>query len=181
MFGNTNNQQQQPFSFGQLQQQQQQQQRQQNQFQSQQQQSLGQSLSGGFQLGQSQAIPQINPASPFAQRAFYQKERFNELPEDCRKLLEELDSHISSQTRLQDELASKDIGSEIQKRRTEWKDVHNTLGNSSVLLEQDTELIRGIVDRVDKDRGDFVSLFEIAQNFKEGKTDGKQWTNWPGE
>lgn len=124
---------------------------------------------------------QINPASPFAQRAFHQKERFNELPEDSKKLLEELDSHINSQLRLQDELATKDIGSEIQRRRNEWKDVHNTLNNSSVILEQDTDLIRVIVERVDKDRSDFTSLFEIAQNFKEGKTDGKQWVNWPGE
>lgn len=124
---------------------------------------------------------QINPSSPFARQAYHQKERFNELPEDSRKLLEELDSHINSQLRLKDELASKDFGTEIQKRRNEWSDLHGSLNNSSLILEQDAELIKGVVDRVEKDRADFVSLFEIAQNFKEGKNDGKQWVNWPGE
>jgi hypothetical protein len=95
--------------------------------------------------------------------------------------LEELDSHINSQLRLKDELASKNFGGEIQKRRTEWNDLHNSLSNSMVILQQDSELIKGIVDRLEKDRADFVSLFEIAQNFKEGKSDGKQWVNWPGE
>lgn len=187
LFGNNNQQQQQPqqqqqqqqqpfslgasqpFSFGQQQQ------------QPQVQQGLGQSFQGANLLGQSQAGIQINPTSPFAQRALYQKERFNELPEDSRKLLEELDAHINSQLRLKDELATKDLGGEIQRRRIEWKDLQSSLTNSSVILDQDLELIRGIVDRVEKDRTDFVSLFEITQNFKEGKSDGKQWVNWPGE
>lgn len=162
----------QPFHFGQSQQQGQQQG---------QQQPFGQSQQAFNQLGQNQPSMQINPASPFARQAFHQKERFNELPEESRKLLEELDSHISSQLRLKDELSSKDFGGEIQKRRGEWNDLHNSLSNSTTILQQDSELIKDIVNRVEKDRADFVSLFEIAQNFKEGKSDGKQWVNWPGE
>jgi nucleoporin p58/p45 len=138
-------------------------------------------LQGSSQFGQTQPSIQINPASPFARQAYYQKERFNELPEESRKLLEDLDSHIASQLRLKDELASKDFGGEVQKRRTEWNDLHNPLSNSILILQQDSELIKGIMDRVERDRADHAALFEISENFKEGRSDGKQWVNWPGE
>ena len=96
-------------------------------------------------------------------------------------MFEELDSHINGQLRIKDELGSQDHGNDIRKRVSEWNELNRALGNTLLVLQQDDELIKNIVDKVEHDRTDFVTMLEIAKSFKEGKSDGKQWVSWPGE
>ncbi|PWN35614.1 uncharacterized protein FA14DRAFT_160683 [Meira miltonrushii] len=145
------------------------------------QQQFQQSTQFGQSAAQQNASIQINPNSPFAKQAYHQKERFNDLPEDQKKLFEEMEKYINGQIRIKDELQTREYGTEIKKRISEWNELSNNISNTLLILQQDGELIKGIVDHVDKDRTDLATLYEIARNYKEGRSDGKQWINWPGD
>ncbi|PWN54107.1 hypothetical protein IE53DRAFT_323719 [Violaceomyces palustris] len=141
---------------------------------------FGQSQSS-FAPAQSQfgAQPQNQAAvSPFFRFGYYQKERFNDLPEEARKLVEELEKHISSQVQIKDELKTKDFGQEIRKGAAEWQELDSALKSLSATLEQDANLSRDVAERVEKDRADNATLYAIAQNAREGRSDGSGFVEW---
>ncbi|PWZ03425.1 hypothetical protein BCV70DRAFT_154914 [Testicularia cyperi] len=171
--------------FGQPQQQSQQQQQQQQQQQPQ------QSSFGGFgsfqqqpqqqqhqQQQQQQHQQQQQFQSPFFRFGYYQKERFNDLPEDAKKLLEELDRHVSAQIQVRDELRTKDFGGEIRKCAAEWQELDSALKSLSATLESDLNQARDVVERLEKDRADNVTLWSIGTNAKEGRSDGSAFVDW---
>ncbi|KAE8225948.1 hypothetical protein CF319_g1376 [Tilletia indica] len=158
LFGSSTNtaqqQQQQPaqstFSFGQPQQQQQQQQPQlQWQQQSQQQQQPQQQQAG---------------ASPFSQYPFHQRERFNDLPDAPKKLLEELDEFIQSQHRIRAEVRTKDYGTEqIKKSSSLVTDIRHELNAlNTLILPSDLSQARELASTLDADHRDLKHMCDIV-------------------
>ncbi|SJX61500.1 related to NUP49-nuclear pore protein [Sporisorium reilianum f. sp. reilianum] len=157
------------FSFGSSQPQQQQQQQQNNTFQP------------------FQSQPQFNQAgtaaaSPFARHGYFQKERFNELPDDARKLVEELETHISAQTQLRDELKTKNFGDEIRKCAAEWHELDAALKSLSATLDTDENQTRDVGRLLERDRTTTSTLYAIVVNAKEprapGASDGTSFVEW---
>ncbi|CBQ70824.1 related to NUP49-nuclear pore protein [Sporisorium reilianum SRZ2] len=160
------------FSFGSSQPQQQQQQQQQQQ-------------NNTFQPFQLQ--PQFNQAaaaaaSPFARHGYFQKERFNELPDDARKLVEELETHISAQTQLRDELKTKNFGDEIRKCAAEWHELDAALKSLSATLDTDENQTLDVGRLLERDRTTTSTLYSIVVNAKEprapGASDGTSFVEW---
>lgn len=121
------------FSFGSSQPQQQQQPQTNNTFQS-------------FQAQQQNQAA----TSPFARFGYFQKERFNDLPDDARKLVEELENHITAQTQLRDELKTKNFGDEIRKCAAEWHELDSVRtrpsfsGLSAIVLKMLTPFVQSL-------------------------------------
>lgn len=160
------------FSFGSSQPQQQQQQQQQQQ-------------NSAFQPFQSQ--PQFNQAaaaSLFARFGYFQKERFNDLPDEARKLIEELDAHISTQTQLRDELKTKNFGSEIRKCAAEWHELDSALKSLSATLDTDENQSIDVGRLLERDRTTTSTLYSIIVNAKEPRGaagaggDGASFVEW---
>ncbi|TKY89379.1 hypothetical protein EX895_001910 [Sporisorium graminicola] len=163
------------FSFGSSQPQQQQQQPQQQ-------------PNNNFQSFQSQ--PQFNQAaaaaaSPFFRYGYFQKERFNDLPDDARKLIEELDSHISTQVQLRDELKTKNFGQEIRKCAAEWHELDSALKSLSATLDTDENQSIDVGRQLERDRTTTSTLYSIILNAKEPRggagataSDGASFVEW---
>ncbi|KAE8215335.1 hypothetical protein CF327_g1355, partial [Tilletia walkeri] len=162
LFGSSTNtaqqQQQQPaqstFSFGQPQQQQQQQQQQPQQ----------QQLQWQQQSQQQQPQQQQAGASPFSQYPFHQRERFNDLPDAPKKLLEELDEFIQSQHRIRAEVRTKDYGTEqIKKSSTLVTEIRHELNAlNTLILPSDLSQARELASTLDADHKDLKHMCDIV-------------------
>ncbi|EPQ28193.1 uncharacterized protein PFL1_04021 [Pseudozyma flocculosa PF-1] len=117
-------------------------------------------------------------ASPFFRFAYQQRERYNDLPEDARKLVEELDKHISTQLQIKDELKTKDFGVEIRKCAAEWQELDSALTSLAATLELDSSQSRDVAERIERDRADQATLYAIASNAREGRSDGAGFVEW---
>ncbi|PWN31007.1 hypothetical protein BDZ90DRAFT_31058 [Jaminaea rosea] len=179
--------------FGQPQQQQQQQQQQQpNQFVS---------GGGGFSsslFGQSQSQQPNNQlqasqastsASPFSRHAFYQKERFNDLPDDARKLVEEMDALITSHVSIRDEVHPKlipassssssattaelaPLGAQIHSLYSQLHDATVTLSALSATVDYQQANVRSLANGVETDRRDLAQLWEIGDAYRQNQMGG---------
>uniref|UniRef100_V5EV28 Uncharacterized protein n=1 Tax=Kalmanozyma brasiliensis (strain GHG001) TaxID=1365824 RepID=V5EV28_KALBG len=144
------------------------------------QQQQQQQFGNAFQSNPSQ--PQMNQvaASPFARFGYFQKERFNDLPDDAKKLIEELETHISSQTQLRDELKTKNFGSEIRKCASEWHELDSALKSLSATLDTDEHQTVDVGRLLERDRATTSTLYPILVNAKEprGASDGASFVEW---
>lgn len=102
--------------------------------------------------------------SPFSQHPYFQKERFNDLPPEAAKLIEQLDSHISSQLQLRDELKTRSFGEEIQKCAAEWHDLSSALTSLSATLDADASQSTDVSTLLETDRKTTSQLYSIILN-----------------
>lgn len=140
------------------------------------------SLFGG-QAQQPQAQPP-QQQSAILSHPYYQRERFNDLGDDQRKLLEEFQKHITSQTNLRDELTAKLVpssssasnlsilGQEIASLYSNLKYATTSLSTMSSSLESELGNVRRLAEAVETDRQDFVNLWEIGSAFRENQLGG---------
>lgn len=121
---------------------------------------------------------QQSQSSPFYRYAYYQKERFNDLPEDAKKLVEELDRFIGAQSQVRDELKTKDFGAEIRRCAAEWQELDSALKSLSATLESDLNQAKDVAQRLEQDRADNATLYSIADNAKDPRSDGSAFADW---
>ncbi|SPO22261.1 related to NUP49 - nuclear pore protein [Ustilago trichophora] len=149
---------------------------------SQPQQQQQQQANNAFQPFQAQQQNQA-AASPFARFGYFQKERFNDLPDDARKLVEELENHISTQTQLRDELKTKTFGDEIRKCAAEWHELDSALKSLSATLDTDEKQSADVGRLLERDRATTSTLYSIIVNAKEPRatpasSDGASFVEW---
>lgn len=143
---------------------------------------------GGFgqqqqpQQQQMQQQQQQQPSSALLSHPYYQKERFNDLTDDSRKLLEELQKHITSQTNLRDEMSAKLIpsassasnlsvlGQQISSLYSDLRYASISLSTMSSSLESELANVKRLAEAVETDRQDFANLWEIGNAFREKHT-----------
>lgn len=169
---------------------------------------------GGLNLGGSLFGASTNNAGPSAfgtqqqtqgqqqqsallRHPFYQKERFNDLNEDARNLLTEMDKMITSQTNLRDELKSKlipaasssqeeggsvnltPLGRQIASLYQTLRHADGSLSSLNSSLESELANARSLSGLVERDRQDFVVLWEIGSAFREGRAGaGENRRDW---
>ncbi|WFD33296.1 glutathionyl-hydroquinone reductase [Malassezia cuniculi] len=134
--------------------------------------------SGGL-FGQNNAAkPASGNAMPFLQYPFYQRERFNDLPEQQRKMFEELDAFITSQTKIRGELRARDPGTEINRLVSDWHDLETVLQSLEASLEADSIRMQTVASKVERDRNDNVMLYDVARHSKDRLSDGSSFVHW---
>lgn len=135
--------------------------------------------SGGlFGQGNSAIGKPAGNALPFLQHPFYQRERFNDLPEPQRKLFEELDAFIASQTKIRGELRARDPGAELDRLMSDWHDLETVLQSLEASLEADSLRLQSVASHVERDRNDNVMLYDIARHSKDRLSDGSSFVYW---
>ena len=133
--------------------------------------------SGGGLFG-SQPPAQAAPAPPLLQHPFYQRERFNDLPEAQRRMVEEVEKYIASQTQIQSQLRARGPSGEIQQLMAEAHELDSLLQSLEGSLEADTICLQSATTKVDQDRNDNVVLHEIAQHARDHISDGSGFVHW---
>ncbi|PKI85638.1 hypothetical protein MVES_000678 [Malassezia vespertilionis] len=117
-------------------------------------------------------------ASPLMQSNFYQRERFNELPEPQQKVLEEMEKFITGQVQIKNELHARDQSTDMRHLMAGIQDFRSMQEALSASLEADTMRVQSIATSVGKDRDDNVHLYQIATNAKDRLSDGASFVDW---
>ncbi|WFD25789.1 glutathionyl-hydroquinone reductase [Malassezia nana] len=141
-------------------------------------QSNTQSLWGPKPAGVSLGALTAPAASPMMQHAYYQRERYNELPDAQRSLLDTMDKFISSQTQIMYELRARDASEEMCRLMTDVHTLISTQQSLSATLEADTMRLQAVTAKVEKDRHDNAMLHQVATHAKEKLSDGSSFLDW---
>ncbi|GAA5924457.1 FG-nucleoporin NUP49 [Sporobolomyces koalae] len=125
---------------------------------------FGQSTAQPSALGQSQAPT----AATAATNALNKQTKFQDLPDQARNLVEEMDKFIRSQGQLADELKSKSLGSEVTqtKRMLDQFSAESTTVTS--LLEQDSRLVAALRTDLERSLADLSKTTILIEAFKAG-------------
>lgn len=134
--------------------------------------------SGGLFGASSTAPGPAQPASALLQYPYYQRERFNELPDAQRTLLEEMDKYIQSQVQIKNELRARDQASEPRHLPSEIHELMALQESLTASLEADVLRLQTINARVERDRVDQLQLHNIAQHAKDKLSDGSSFVDW---
>lgn len=116
--------------------------------------------------------------SPMMQHPYYQRERYNELPDTQRSLLDMMDKFISSQTQIKNELRARDASEEMRRLMTDVHALISMQQSLSATLEADTMRLQSITAKVEKDRHDNAMLHQVATHAKEKLSDGSSFLDW---
>ncbi|CEH12354.1 Nuclear pore complex, Nup98 component (sc Nup145/Nup100/Nup116) [Ceraceosorus bombacis] len=107
-------------------------------------------------------------SSPFLSHPYYAREKFDHLPEDQRKLIEELDNFMQTQRRNGAPLATMDFAP-IAKVSEEAQELTSDLSSLGAALEIDLLAARDANKRVEEDDRDSGNLLELLRG--EARTD----------
>lgn len=109
---------------------------------------------------------------------YYQRERFNDLPDAQRTLLEEMDTFMRTQTNMKNILRARDVNSEPRRIPSEVHELSALQQSLAASLESDVLRLQTIVARVERDRIDHLQLHQIAQHAKDRLGDGSGFVDW---
>lgn len=116
--------------------------------------------------------------SPLMQYPYYQRERYNELPEPQRTLLDSMDKYISSQTQIKHELRARNANESMRQLMTY---VHELMSEQQALtaaLQADSLKLQSVVAKVEQDRHDNVMVHQVALHAKDKLSDGNSFVDW---
>lgn len=133
--------------------------------------------SGGL-FGASTTAQPTQPTQGFMQFPYYQRERFNELPDAQRALLEEMDKVIQTQTQIKNELRARDQTSEPRRLPAEVHELKSLQESIAASLESDVKRLQTINARVERDRIDQLQLHHVAEHAKSKLSDGSSFVDW---
>lgn len=136
------------------------------------------SLLGTKPTGISFGNPATQSVSPMMQHPYYQRERYNELPEAQRSLLDTMDKFISSQMQIKYELRARDSSEEMRRLMADVHALMSTQQSLSATLEADTMRLQSVTAKVEKDRHDNAMLHQVATHAKEKLSDGSSFLDW---
>lgn len=142
------------------------------------------------QQQQQQQTQQQQGGSALLNHPYYQKERFNDLTDEARNLVEEMDKMITSQVSLRDELTPQlipsasstsnlaPLGQSISQLYSTLQSASSSLASLSSSLESSLSSVKRLQGTVESDRSDLSILWEIGTHFKEGRGTGEAKREW---
>lgn len=137
--------------------------------------SAGAPSASGSALLSSQMAQNV---SPLLQYPYHQRERFNELPEQQRLMLDEMEKYIASQTRIERQMRARNASVDITSLTTEIREVDSLVQALGASIEADQIRLQAVVQKVEQDRNDDIMLYEVAQHAKEHAGDGSSYVHW---
>ncbi|WFD42849.1 glutathionyl-hydroquinone reductase [Malassezia psittaci] len=129
-------------------------------------------------FGASGTSTTYTPSSALLQHPYYQRERFNELPDQQRGLLEEMDRVIQSQMQIKSELRARDQASEPRQLPMELHELKSLQEVIAASLESDTQRLKSIGMSVERDRMDQLQLYNVVEHAKKRLSDGSSFIDW---
>lgn len=109
---------------------------------------------------------------------YYQRERYNELPEPQRALLDSMEKYISSQMQIKHELRARSANESM---RQLMGNVHELMSEQQALsaaLEADSMKLQSVVGKVEQDRHDNAIMHQVALHARDKLSDGNGFVDW---
>jgi len=109
---------------------------------------------------------------------YYQRERYNELPEPQRALLDSMEKYISSQMQIKHELRARSANESM---RQLMGNVHELMSEQQALsaaLEADSMKLQSVVGKVEQDRHDNAMMHQVALHARDKLSDGNGFVDW---
>lgn len=116
--------------------------------------------------------------SPLMQYPYYQRERYNELPEPQRVLLDSMEKYISSQTQIKHELRARNASESMRQLMANVHELMSEQQALSAALEADSMKLQSVMAKVEQDRHDNAMMHQVALHAKDKLSDGNGFVDW---
>jgi len=115
---------------------------------------------------------------------FTKSMKFNDLPEDIKKMFENIDLHIQGRVQISSDLKQRKLGEEAIKGQEGVRGVHKDLVNAITTLHSDVLHMRDLKAKVDQTVQDTITATRIVDGFRNPQQHGtnlKNHANFPLE
>ncbi|GAA6008000.1 hypothetical protein JCM11491_006571 [Sporobolomyces phaffii] len=116
---------------------------------------------------------QAAPAPSSSSSGITKQTKFQDLPDQARNLVEEMDKFIRSQGQLADDLKGKNLGSEITQTRRMFDQYSAEATTVTSLLENDSRLIASLRQDLEQSLADLSKTTVLIEGFKGGANSAK--------
>ncbi|KAJ3510977.1 hypothetical protein NLJ89_g4367 [Agrocybe chaxingu] len=118
----------------------------------------------GFGLGQSTNLnASTQPAGP---PPFTKSTKFNDLPDDIKKVLETIDTHIQGRVQICKDLQQRKLGDEPTKGHDAIRSLHKDLVNTATTIRNDSHITQDLKAKVDQAVEDTIVATRIIDGFR---------------
>ena len=128
-------------------------------------------------LGISLSAPLQN-TSPLMQYAYYQRERYNELPDAQRALLDSMEKFITSQVQIKHELRARNSSESMRQLLSSVQELMSEQQALAAVLEADSIRLQSMLTKVEQDRNDNAVLHQVAMHARDKLSDGSSFVDW---
>jgi nucleoporin p58/p45 len=115
---------------------------------------------------------------------FTKSTRFNDLPDDVKRTLEQIDSHIQGRIQISKDLQQRKLGDEATKGNESIRALHKDLINTATIIRNDLHLTQDVKTKVDQAVEDTIVATRIIDGFRNpqsGNTYLKDHASFPLE
>ncbi|KAL4249717.1 hypothetical protein ABKN59_006121 [Abortiporus biennis] len=103
---------------------------------------------------------------------FTKSTKFNDLPENVKKVFENLESHIQGRIQISNDLKQRKVGDEAAKGQELIRSVHKDLLGSITLIQNDVSQTRDIKAKVDQTVNDAIVAIRIIDGYRNPQANG---------
>ncbi|TFY77720.1 hypothetical protein EWM64_g6293 [Hericium alpestre] len=119
----------------------------------------------------------LQPATPTGPPAFTKSTKYNDLPDNLKKVFEEIEGHIQGRVQISNELKQRKIGEEATKGQEHIRSVHKDLINAITILQSDVLAVRDLKIKVDQTVQDTIAATHIIDGFRNPQQHGAYLKN----
>ncbi|KAI0091102.1 hypothetical protein BDY19DRAFT_991682 [Irpex rosettiformis] len=115
---------------------------------------------------------------------FIKSTKFNDLPEDVKKVLENIDTHIQGRIQISSDLKQRKLGEEATKGQELLRTVHKELVSAITILQNDVHQMRDLQTKTEQTVQDTVAATRIIDGFRNPQQNGqhlKTYASFPLE
>ncbi|KAL0579584.1 Nucleoporin nup49/NSP49 (Nuclear pore protein nup49/NSP49) [Marasmius crinis-equi] len=121
----------------------------------------------GKPAGQQQPQLSSQQAPPFTKST-----KFNDLPDEFKRLFEQIDTHIQGRVQISKELHQRQLGEEATKGQELVRSVHRDLAHTSTTIRNDLQFTRDLKAKADQAVQDTIVTCRIVDGFKNTQANG---------
>ncbi|KAK7682632.1 hypothetical protein QCA50_014432 [Cerrena zonata] len=108
---------------------------------------------------------------------FTKSTKFNDLPDDTKRLFEQIDAHIQGRIQISNDLKQRKLGDEATKGQELIYSVHQDLLNTISVIHSDVHLTRDLKEKVDQTVQDTIISTRIVDGFRNPQQYGMHLKN----
>ncbi|KAL1727880.1 hypothetical protein EV714DRAFT_253422 [Schizophyllum commune] len=126
-------------------------------------------------LGMSSLASQQQGAPPFTKST-----RFNDLPDNLKRVFEQIDSHIQSQVQISKDLQQRRMGEEAVKGQQAIRSVHKDLVNAMATINRDLQQAKDLWHKSEQATQDLITGMNIVNGAKNPQAYGAHLKDFAG-
>ncbi|CAL1717091.1 unnamed protein product [Somion occarium] len=135
----------------------------------------GSTLFGTRQASQQPSLSMTQTAS--GAPPFTKSTKFNDLPDDVKRVFEQIDAHIQGRIQISNDLKQRKLGDEATKGQELIYSVHQDLLNTITVIHSDVHLTRDLKSKVDQTVQDTIIATRIIDGFRNPQQHGQHLRN----